>query len=498
MNSNTTIKIDPTNTKHRISPYIYGHFVEHIGKCIYEGLYVGPQSKISNTAGIRNDIISLLKQIKIPVLRWPGGCFADTYHWMDGIGEPGSRPTGEIRQWGEKIKWGGSLETNQFGTHDFFNLCELLECEPYLALNVGTGSVEEAQQWLEYITADEESCLTNLRKENGRNNPWKLKFVGVGNESWGCGGAMTVDIYASEFKGYASHTYNCGKEDLYKVACGADEADYQWTETLMKEAGSQMNGLSLHNYCFTQLKSNVISNEQWMEVLSKAIFIDKLISNHSMIMDKYDPEKKIGLFFDEWGTWHEADPDTDHKQLSQHNTICDAMVAAVVLNILNNHCARVKMANIAQLVNVLHCLFKTKGESLVLTPTFHVYDMYKTHLDAKKLELEVIENTYLNPSIDLPRTSISGSINNSGIITLTVCNLDPVEPAFIHLAFSSCKIRGIVASILSADQTNAENTFETPNKVSPQSFQSYEVIKNNQIKLRVKAIAIVSLKIETY
>ena len=336
------ITINADQGKQTISRHIYGHFAEHLGRCIYDGVWVGEDSPIPNTRGMRNDIVEALRALNIPNLRWPGGCFADEYHWMDGIGPKDQRPTMV------NTHWGGVTENNHFGTHEFLDLCDQLGCEPYICGNVGSGTVQEMQQWVEYISFDGISPMADLRRGNGRDEPWPLRYWGVGNENWGCGGSMTAEFYADQYRRYQTYVRNFGDEPIYKIACGAADDDYHWTETLMRMARGRggrllMDGLSLHYYTFgaqrrPHLSATEFRRSEWFEVLQAALKMGELVQRHSTIMDQYDPEKKVGLIVDEWGTWYEVEPGTNPRFLYQQNTLRDALVAAVTFDIFNQHC----------------------------------------------------------------------------------------------------------------------------------------------------------------
>ncbi|MFS8572711.1 MAG: alpha-N-arabinofuranosidase, partial [Clostridia bacterium] len=367
-----------------IEKYIYGHFSEHLGRCIYEGYWVGEDSDIPNIRGIRKDVVEALKKLNPPVLRWPGGCFADEYHWMDGIGPREKRPTMV------NTHWGGVTENNHFGTHEFMDLCELLGADPYICGNVGSGTVQEMAQWVEYITFDGKSPMADLRRQNGREEPWRLPFFGIGNENWGCGGNMRPEYYADLYRRYQTYVRHFGKNRIYKIACGPNGDDYRWTEVLMREAGAYMDGLSLHYYTVpgTWAKkgsATEFDEDEWFITLKKALRIEELIKRHSAIMDRYDPLKRVGLIVDEWGTWYDVEPGTNPAFLYQQNTVRDALVAGLHLNIFNNHAERVKMANIAQTVNVLQAMILTDGPKMIVTPTYHVFEMYKPHQGATLL-----------------------------------------------------------------------------------------------------------------
>jgi alpha-N-arabinofuranosidase len=450
-----------------ISRNIYGHFSEHLGRCIYEGIWVGEDSSIPNTRGIRNDVVAALKQIKVPVLRWPGGCFADEYHWKDGIGPRSQRPAMI------NTHWGGVVENNHFGTHEFLDLCEQLGCEPYLCGNLGSGSVQEMQQWVEYITFDGVSPMAELRKQNGHPEPWKLKFFAVGNENWGCGGNMTPEFYADQYRRYATYLRNFGGNRIYKVACGPSGGNYHWTETLMQQAGRQMAGLALHYYCGSGKRTKLateMDEGDWFAQLQRALQMEELVTRHSAIMDKYDPDKRVALIVDEWGTWHVVEPGTNPGFLYQQNTLRDALVAGVTLNIFNNHCSRVKMANIAQMINVLQAMILTDKEKMILTPTYHVFEMYTVHHDAKLLPADVQSADYQSGSARLPQVNASASRDQAGRIHVTLCNLDPQHPAELACDLQGANTSKISGRVLTAPEMNAHNTFAQPETLKPAAF----------------------------
>lgn len=451
-----------------IDKNIYGHFSEHLGRCIYEGVWVGEASPIPNTRGIRNDVVAALKKIRVPVLRWPGGCFADEYHWRDGIGPRSERPTMI------NTHWGGVTENNHFGTHEFFDLCEQLECEPYICGNLGSGTVQEMQQWVEYITSANVSPMTSLRKQNGRDEPWKLKYFGVGNENWGCGGSMTPDFYADQYKRYATYVRNLSGNTVFKIACGPSGGDYRWTEVLMKEVRrGMMQGLALHYYCGSGKNSRSATHfneEDWFEQLKKALFMEELVQKHSEIMDKVDPRNRVALIVDEWGTWHSVEPGTNPGFLYQQNSLRDALVAAVCLNIFNNHADRVKMANIAQTINVLQAMVLTAKEKMIVTPTYHVYEMYTVHHDAKLLPTEVTSAGYRFGSSQIPALNVSASQGRDGKLHVTLCNLDPNAPLKIDAELRGAKAGRITGRVLTAEAITAHNTFEQPENVKPSQF----------------------------
>jgi len=495
------LTIYPDSGKYKISRHIYGHFSEHLGRCIYGGIWVGEDSPIPNTKGIRTDIIDALKKIKIPNLRWPGGCFADEYHWRDGIGPKNERPKMV------NTNWGGVTEDNSFGTHEFMNLCELIGCEPVISGNIGSGTVEEMSDWVEYITSDAVSPMTELRKKNGREKPWKVKFWGVGNETWGCGGIMDADYYSNVLARYSWFLKNYGENVLFKISAGGLESDYNWTETIMKkwkEQGewlkSYMSGYSLHYYTVThdwakKGSATEFNEDEWITTFSKALRIDTLIVNHSAIMDKYDPERRIGLMVDEWGNWHDVEAGTNPGFLYQQNTLRDAISAALSLNIFNKHCSRVKMANIAQIVNVLQSLILTKDEKMILTPTYHVFDLYKVHQDATFVPFELKTEEYEYNGKKIPEISATASRDSSGLIHVSLVNTNPEKNIKIYCRFNGIKEKKIAGQILTSDKMQDHNTFENPDKITIKEFKVFKTV-GDQLEVDIPSKAIIALEIK--
>ncbi|HEY8420735.1 MAG TPA: alpha-N-arabinofuranosidase [Thermoclostridium sp.] len=490
-----TIILNTARRIGKINRNIYGHFAEHLGRCIYEGIWVGKESKIPNTDGIRNDVIQALRDIKAPVLRWPGGCFADTYHWMDGIGPYEQRPSMI------NTHWGGVVENNHFGTHEFMRLCELIGAEPYICGNLGSGTVLEMQQWVEYITFDGKSPMTDLRKKNGRAEPWKLTYFGVGNENWGCGGNMRAEYYADEYRRYATYIRNYGDNKIYRIAGGASVDDYHWTEVLMREAGNLMEGLSLHYYTRTSKDWSVkgsatnFTENEWFSVMQNALYMEELIIKHSSIMDQYDPDKRVGLIVDEWGTWFDVEPGTNPAFLYQQNTLRDALVAGIHLNIFNNHCDRVQMANLAQTVNVLQAVILTEGEKIIKTPTYHVFDIYKVHQDAELVSLYLDCGDYTLDGQSIPRISASASVDKENKLHITLCNLHPNEGENISCKLINGNYSKISGKILTAGDMNAHNTFDNPYSVKPEPFSGFS-LQNGEIGISLPSKSVVLLTME--
>jgi alpha-N-arabinofuranosidase len=489
------LTVNVSRKKHVINKNIYGHFSEHLGRCIYEGIWVGEDSPIPNTEGYRTDVLNALKEIKIPVLRWPGGCFADEYHWQDGIGPK------ETRKKMINTHWGGVIENNHFGTHEFLRLCELLGCEPYICGNVGSGTVREMQEWVEYITFDGESPMANLRRANGQDKPWKLKYFGVGNENWGCGGNMRPEYYADEYRRYQTYLRNFGENRIYKIACGPNRDDYHWTEVLMREAGRYMDGLSLHYYTVPsgdwrdKGSALVFDNTDWFHTLKRTMHMEELIEKHSAIMDQYDPEKRIGLIVDEWGTWYNVEPGTNPGFLYQQNTLRDALVAGVNLNIFNNHSDRVQMANIAQTVNVLQSVILTDGDRMLRTPTYHVYEMYKVHQDAEWLPVDLTSAEYSHHGESISQISASASRDERGVVHISLCNLHPENPGTIQCQLEDIQISRATGRILTATAMNAHNTFDNPDYVKPVSFQGFHVDGEGlHVELPAKSVVVLAIE----
>ncbi len=482
------VVIDIERQGAKIDRNIYGHFSEHLGRCIYEGIWVGEKSKIPNVRGIRKDVVQALKKIKVPVLRWPGGCFADEYHWQDGIGPRKKRPSMV------NTHWGGVTENNHFGTHEFLDLCEQLECAPYICGNVGSGTVREMQEWVEYVTFDGISPMTDLRRANGRKKPWKLPYFGVGNENWGCGGSMRPEYYADLYRRYQTYVRNFAGNRVFKIACGASDDNYHWTDVLMREAWWMMHGLSLHMYCFSGKQAIDIAEADWFRLLKRAFFMNELLERHSAVMDRYDPGKRVALIVDEWGAWHSVEPDSNPGFLYQQNTLRDALLAAVTLNIFNQHCARVRMANIAQTVNVLQAVILTRGPKMVLTPTYHVFDLFSVHQDAVLLPADLECDQIGTGEDKIPAVSVSASRNAAGEIHVSLCNLAPSRRAEVNLKLRGVEPKEISGRVLTADMMQAHNTFEKPESIQPADFKGASRAEDG-VKLTLPPKSVAVLKI---
>ena len=498
LQAQTTIRIKDSEANGQIIPKeIYGQFSEHLGSCIYGGLWVGKDSPIPNKDGYRLDVFNALKELQVPVMRWPGGCFADDYHWMDGIGPL------ENRAKISNNNWGGTLEDNSFGTHEFLNLCEMLGCEPYISGNVGSGTPEEMAKWVEYMTSSSHSTVADMRRANGREEPWKVKFLGIGNEAWGCGGNMTPEYYSNLFRRYTTYTRDYNGNRLYKIASGASDTDYNWTEVCMKNIGTQMDAIAVHYYTamtWTGSKGSAtnFTDQEYYRALGRAVAIEPCIQKHIEIMDKYDPQNRVDLLVDEWGTWWDVEPGTDPGHLFQQNTMRDAIVASVSLDIFHKYTRRIKMANIAQVVNVLQSMILTKGDQMVLTPTYHVFEMYKVHQGAEFLPVEYA-TTQIATSDKGPVPSLSVTASRKdGVVNVDITNPDLKNGQTLLLTWDNLgKVTkgDVSARILTADKINDYNDFGKKAKVAPESFKDFKVTDEG-IEIKAPAMSIIAIAIK--
>ena len=463
-----SVHVDALHPMSKISKNIYGQFSEHLGRCIYQGLFVGKDSPIPNVNGMRTDVVNALKEAKVPLLRWPGGCFADEYHWRDGIGPRSERPKMQNNN------WGGTIEDNSFGTHEFLNLCELLGCEPYISGNVGSGTVEELAKWVEYMTSDGDTPMAKLRRQNGRDKAWKVKFLGVGNESWGCGGNMRPEYYSDLFRRYQCYCRNYDGNQLYKIASGASDYDYNWTK-----------------------------DDDYYWTMGKCLEIEDVIKRHAAIMDVKDPQKKIGLLVDEWGTWWDEEPGTVSGHLYQQNSMRDAFVAALSLNVFHRHTDRVRMANIAQVVNVLQSMIltDTKGTGhMVLTPTYHVFNLYKGFQEATYLPIEArcdtmsVRGDNRTPTRKVPLVSMSAAKKTDGGIIVSRANVSLDKAQEVEISLDGYQARKATGKLLTCKQITDYNDFEHPDRVAPAAMKDLKVKKNTlKVKLPAKSIAVIEL-----
>lgn len=514
-----TVSIQANQGKNKIYKEIYGQFAEHLGSCIYGGLWVGENSPIPNTNGYRTDVLNALKALQIPVLRWPGGCFADEYHWMDGIGPRNQRPSMKNNN------WGGTIEDNSFGTHEFLNLCEMLGCEPYISGNVGSGTVEELAKWVEYMTSEDGTPMAKLRQQNGRQKPWKVKYLGVGNESWGCGGNMRPEYYSDLYRRYSTYCRNYDDNKLFKIASGASDYDYNWTKVLMSNARNHMSGLSLHYYTVTgwsgsKGSATKFDNDNYLWTLGKCLEIEDVIKKHCAIMDEKDPKKKVGLMVDEWGTWWDEEPGTIKGHLYQQNSMRDAMVAALSLNVFHRHTDRVRMANIAQVVNVLQSMILTdqKGSGhMVLTPTYYVFEMYKHFQEATYLPTTVkcdqltvrrdinkeIKKNDTESYRTVPVINASSALKADGSLVLSLTNVAVDKKKEVAVEINKLMnekgkeriLKEATARILTCKDITDYNDFENPDRVKIVDFKDFKLKKNKlTVKIPAKSILVFEVK----
>lgn len=503
-----SVVVDAANELQTISPDIYGHFSEHLGRCIYGGFWVGEKSEIPNIHGYNKAVVQAFKDIDIPNLRWPGGCFADEYHWKDGIGPK------ENRKRIINTNWGGVVEDNSFGTHEFFGLCDELGCKPYVCGNVGSGSVQEMDEWIEYMTFSGESPMANLRKANGHAGAWKLPYFGVGNENWGCGGNMRPEFYADQYRRYQTFVRQYGQDKIMKIAGGANVDDYNWTEVLMRNAHWLMDGLSLHYYTYEyryedKRPATGFTKEGWYRIMQNCYRMDELVRRHGEIMDKYDPAKRVALVVDEWGNWFKCEPGTNPGFLYQQNSVCDAVVAGIHLNIFNNHSDRVKIANLAQAVNVLQAPVLTQGDQIVLTPTWHVFHMYKAHQGATLLGTssaysscgvrDVGENH--NENFVVPGLNASASVKkcektgkNKYLVTIVNPDVDNSKEVEVSFANLSRKIQSANATILTGSKMDSVNTFENPDEVTEKAL-AVKIIDGETLSIKMSEHSVVSVEV---
>jgi len=476
------LSLHPDEAVTTISRHVYGHFSEHLGRCIYGGFWNADDT-------FREDVIEALKEIQIPNLRWPGGCFADEYHWRDGIGPRESRPSMV------NTNWGGVTENNHFGTHEFLDLCERLEAEAYICGNVGSGTVQELAEWVEYVNFDGISPRADERRANGRETPWNVKYWGVGNESWGCGGNMRPEFYADEFRRYATYCRNYGGNRLYKIACGANVDDYHWTEALLKNTPHHMmQGLSLHYYTTNWNEKGPATGfgeAAWFDTLQRTFKMGELLERHGALMDHYDPQRKIGLIVDEWGTWFDVEPGTNPGFLYQQNTLRDALVAGIHLHLFHSHAERVHMANLAQTINVLQAVLLTDGPTLIKTPTWHVFEMYKGHQDALHIPLHLSCSEYTLEGKTLPALHASASKAADGSVLLTLCNLHPTEAQLLTVNLGT-DFTSVTGRTLTASALDAHNTAMSPHTVAPQPLVG-AILSSNTLRLEVPTASVTAI-----
>jgi alpha-L-arabinofuranosidase len=471
------IALDPSKPGPKIDRHIFGQFAEHLGAGIYGGIWVGPDSNIPNTRGIRNDVVAALKALHVPVVRWPGGCFADEYHWRNGIGPANARRATL------NPNWGGVIESNAFGTHEFMDFADQIGADAYVSINVGSGTVQEAADWMEYMTTDQPSALGKERAANGHPAPYKVPYLGIGNESWGCGGLMTPADYTGKLKifGHFVHNFNT-KMPTAQIAVGPNDGKTEYTQAVMstwKENRGwafDLGGLSMHSYTIggwpPHWKGTGFGEDDYATVLQETLKMEPYIRSHSAIMDKYDPDKKVSLVVDEWGSWLAATPGSNPAFLVQENSMRDAIVAALNINIFARHADRVRMANIAQMINVLQAMILTDREKMLLTPTYHVFKMYVPFQDATLVPISFDAGRYQHGDLSLPRIDAIAAQSQDGTIAVAVVNVDPSNPAGVTLDVPGSSARRAVGQTLTAARSDAVNTFAAPNTVAPKPVEA--------------------------
>jgi alpha-N-arabinofuranosidase len=473
-----------------ISRHIYGQFAEHLGRGIYDGVWTK-----SGTGDwhLRDDVIEALKRIRVPNIRWPGGCFADYYHWNDGIGPRERRPTMV------NTVWGGVTEDNSFGTHEFLDLASRIGAEPFIVGNVGSGTVREMAEWWEYVNFPGTSPMADARRANGRDTPWGVSMWGVGNESWGCGGSMRPERYADLYRQFQTFLRPTGGVRPFRVATGPNAGDYEWTDVVMREAGRQIDGLDLHYYSLAGTwtrkgSATDFAEAEWFAILRNATRMKQFLERHTAIMDHHDPQRRVALIVGEWGTWHDVEPGTNPGFLYQQNTLRDAVVAAYHLNLFNNHADRVRGANIAQMVNVLQAMILTRGDAMILTPTYHVFELFTPHHDATLLPISLEEGSYSFDGDSIPAVSASASRDSAGVIHVTLANLDPGRPRTIRAEARGASVSAVSGRILTATAMNAHNTFDDPAGVRPGPFRGARLI-GGRLVIDLPAKSVVALEL---
>ena len=468
----------------RVNPDVHGQFMEQLGTGITGGVWVGEGSDIPNTRGFRDDVVGALKALGVPVVRWPGGCYADTYHWRDGIGPRADRPV-TLNRW-----WGNSEEDNAFGTHEFFDFAELIGAKTYLSINMGSGTPAEAAQWVEYITSDTGSTLARARRANGRERPWKIDYLGLGNEPWGCGGRMRASHYTDLMRQYVGFVM---PEGAVSVASGPNAGDYDWTRTLMRDGRDNFDQLSLHYYTlptgdWTRKGSSIgFDATEWSATFDQAYRIEEMIRGHDAVMDEYDPQGRVGLAVDEWGAWYDPTPGTVAGHLQQQNSLRDALLAAVHFNIFHRHADRVRMSNVAQMVNVLQALILTDGSRMTLTPTYHAFMLYKPFRDAAVLPVSVEADAG-------DRVDVTAARSDDGRIHVALVNLNPAAGTEVRIRLEGGQARQVSGQVLTSARMDAHNTFETPSTLAPAAFHGAR-IENGVLIVALPAKALVVLEL---
>jgi alpha-N-arabinofuranosidase len=478
-----------------IDRHIYGQFAEHLGRGIYEGVWVGEHSKIPNVHGFRKDVVAALRELHVPVVRWPGGCFADEYHWRDGIGPRAKRPVTL------NTNWGGVPDNNEFGTHEFLDFVELIGADAYINGNLGTGSPREMAEWLQYMTSDKPTALTAERTRNGHPQPWKIAYFAVGNEAWGCGGNMRPEQYVDQFRQSATFLKAPAGERPTIVASGGHDEDTSWTEALIARAPRDLGAITFHYYTIPgdqwQIKGPAtgFGAAQWIATLAHTLRMEDFIVHNSAVLDKFDPTKKVAFDVDEWGTWYDPETGREPGFLYQQNTLRDALVAALNFNIFHRHADRVRMTNIAQMVNVLQAMILTKGAQMVLTPTYHVFRMFQPFQGATFLPAEIRAPQYTLGTLSVASVSLSAARTIRGDIVVALVNLNPNADLPVSLTIEGTTAHRVKAEVLTSAAMDARNTFEHPSAVVPAPFEG-ATLTGNQLSLTLPAKSVVVLSLD--
>ncbi|MGC1424967.1 MAG: alpha-L-arabinofuranosidase C-terminal domain-containing protein [Terracidiphilus sp.] len=497
------LSVDASKPGAKIDRNIFGQFAENLGHGLYEGIWVGPDSSIPNTRGIRNDVVAALKELKVPNVRWPGGCFADQYHWRKGIGPRDKRPATVNSAWGDVI------DTNAFGTDEFMDFIQQIGSTPYVSVNVGSGTTQEAAEWLEYMTAAAPTALAKERAANGHPEPYKVGFLGLGNESWDCGGAMTPDYYVSLMKVYSRFVINMNpaqrsKDQMLKIAVGPGTPDATWTEAVMQAWKKHtwawdINGVSLHWYTVPNgwppsTPSEKFGLDDYVKTIKSTLFMDEFLRKQEAVMDRYDPEKKVTLSVDEWGAWHAPLTGSNPAFLVQQNSVRDAILASLNLNIFARHADRVRMANIAQMINVLQAMILTDKEKMVLTPTYYVFKMYVPFQDATFIPVTFDAGTYAHGSVILPHVDAIAAKGADGKLLLEITDLDAESPATIDVDVAGIVAKSAKAETLTGVAVDSINTFDSPSTVVPKP--TAVKVQNGKLSLTVASRSVTVISIE--
>lgn len=490
---------------------LFGQFAEHLGTGIYGGVWVGPDSSIPNVRGIRSDVVAALRELRVPFVRWPGGCYAEEYHWRNGVGPVSARRRTL------NYSWGNVVEPNTFGTHEFMDFIDQIGAEAYVNVNVATGSAEEAADWFEYMTSSQPTDLALARQANGRAAPWKIKYLGIGNESWACGGAMTAQAYIDRMKTFAQFTRNLNPDQngpvrfirspdaMRRIAVGPrDGDDAAWTEALM-EAWSKrdknswgLEAIQLHHY--TSGPAGVwrdpgsgFSEHDYAITLKNTVAVDKAITDQSAIMDRYDPDRQVALSIDEFGIWLAGAPGTNGMFLQQENSLRDGIVASIYLNTFARHADRVRIAAIAQMVNVLQAMLLTDGDRMVRTPTYWVYRMYRPFQNARVLPLEMDGGSWVSGDVSLKQVDGLAARAEDGSILVALTNFDPGKPFTVSARVTGERPGTVTGETLTGPAIDSVNSFASSDTVRPHPITATVREGRLQVVLPPRSVTVLRL-----